>query len=350
MGIKNLMQLIKKSHKDCVITLPLQQLSGNTICIDTPCVMYKYKYTNFSDNKNNWVNSLLYFLIKMIEFNIDCCFVLEGIAPPQKNATRTNRIKVRENVIIRSDKLEALYETFKINNTVSEELNKEWKALKQTGDFNGEIFEKILKKREIYTQNVTKADYDILSEILESFNIPTIQSETEAETLCSFLQKTNKTDYIFSCDSDVLAYNGVSGFISEIDLKNNSFTFIDKTKLLNRLELDSAAFIDFCILCGTDYNDTLNKIGIVSAQKLIRKHSSINNLNLCEEDIKKINVTWIREKFNLKEFSDEIGIYFKWPILNHDSLYKCIEKHNIQVYCYISKLLKKINNIWDDEE
>ncbi len=43
-------------------------------------------------------------------------------------------------------------------------------------------------------------------------------------------------------------------------------------------ELTHEEFVDFCILCGTDFNHNIEKIGAVRAYDLIKKHKSIKNL------------------------------------------------------------------------
>jgi 5'-3' exonuclease len=45
--------------------------------------------------------------------------------------------------------------------------------------------------------------------------------------------------------------------------------------ILNGLEWSRESFLDFCILCGTDYNESLKGVGPVGAFKAIQTHHSI---------------------------------------------------------------------------
>ncbi|KAI8866237.1 hypothetical protein GQ42DRAFT_172870, partial [Ramicandelaber brevisporus] len=63
-------------------------------------------------------------------------------------------------------------------------------------------------------------------------------------------------------------------------LKRTMFTdilHIDPRLVLEGLGLDRRAFIDVCILCGTDFSPKIPGIGPVNALKLIKKHGSIEN-------------------------------------------------------------------------
>ena len=48
--------------------------------------------------------------------------------------------------------------------------------------------------------------------------------------------------------------------------------------LLTKLGMTPIEFVDFCIMCGTDYNKRLPKIGPVNAYKYILTYSSIENV------------------------------------------------------------------------
>lgn len=354
MGIKNLMKYIKQNHSEAIINKDISELEHKIVCIDTPCLMYKYKFSNFSEGKTNWVNNLIFFLLKSIEYNIDCVFVLEGNAPEQKNETKAERVKAREGVVKRSSYLTKLFTDFLDTGVVSEELSVEWNKLKHSGSFNPEIYEKMLKNRQIYSEHVTKEDYSLFLEVIDAFNICSVQSNNEAETTCSYILSQKKCDYIYSHDTDVLAYKGVNGFISDINLKDKNFTFVDKVILLQQLKFTEDEFIDFCILCGTDYNKTINKVGIVSSLKLITKQRTIENLSISPEDIQKLNISWIREKFSMKEFednkNDELSFKIPWPKCNRIIMDDIISNYNITIFHYIKSMLESFYQTSKEEE
>jgi 5'-3' exonuclease len=55
---------------------------------------------------------------------------------------------------------------------------------------------------------------------------------------------------------------------------------IEYEDMLSRLELTEDQFLDFCILCGTDYNTNLPKIGPEKSFRLLKKHGSIEQIKV----------------------------------------------------------------------
>lgn len=337
------MKFIKQNYKECISEKNISELSGKIIAIDTPCLMYKYKYT-LNNNKYNWVNYLLFFILNCIENNIDLVFVLEGKAPREKDITKAKRTKIKENIIKRRECLTKLFEKYKEDGILSRELLDEWNKMENNSPFSEKIFEKNLKKVQLYSECVSKEDYNLFYKILEAFNINIFQSISEAETTCAYLFKKNKVSFIYSHDSDVLAYSSTNGFIVDIDFKKNKFEFVDKKKLLELMSFNESQFIDFCILCGTDYNKTVPKIGIKTSFKLISEKHNINNLNFSEEHLEQLKVTWIRDKFNLEEFADFVfeDFIIKWPLCDLEKINDIISCYGIVIYFHVQNMLGKI--------
>ena len=355
MGIKNLMKYIKTHNSNAIVRKGINNLENKVICIDTPCILYKYKFSNHTSVKNGWVNNLIYFILKTIENNIDCVFILEGTAPKEKDVTKHNRYKARENVLKRSKFLNDLLENYRLTKTVSPDLEFEWKKLNLGDQFDEQAFENLLKKRKMYSEFVTKDDNAMFLEIVKAFNIHVVQSLNEAETTCAYLYSKKKCDYIYSQDSDVIAYYDTDGLVTDIDFKNNTFSYIDKNILLNNLDFTRDEFLDFCILCGTDYNSAIPKIGIMTSYKYIKENSNFFT-KLNQSCLDRLNVNWIREKFKLKEFENEEGIFedfiVKWPKCNQFELYRILEHYNIVLTNTVEKMLLDFNesNKTDDDD
>lgn len=345
MGIKFLMKFIKQNYRECIYEKDISELSGKIIAIDTPCLMYKYKYT-INNHGNNWVNYLLFFILNCIKNNIDTVFVLEGKAPKEKDITKAKRSKVKENIVKRREYLTKLFEQYKEDGNLTSELLDEWKKMEDNNPFSEKVFEKNLKKIQLYSECVSKEDYNLFYKILEAFNINVYQSLSEAETTCAYLYKKNKVSFIYSHDSDVLAYVPTNGFIVDIDFKKNKFEFVDKKKLLELMSFSETQFMDFCILCGTDYNKTVPKIGIKTSFRLISEKLSIDNLNFSEEHLEQLKVSWIRDKFNLKEFSDFVfeDFIIKWPFCNLEKINDIISCYGIVLYFHVKNMLSKIEH------
>jgi len=60
-----------------------------------------------------------------------------------------------------------------------------------------------------------------------------------------------------------------------MDVAEGSFVEIDYEEILTQLKFTSAQFLDFCVMCGTDYNTNIFKVGPDKAYKLLQQYGSI---------------------------------------------------------------------------
>ena len=63
---------------------------------------------------------------------------------------------------------------------------------------------------------------------------------------------------------------------------------------------------DFCILCGTDYNSNLEKIGPVRSMEMIRKYGSLEEMssviNMDSINYPRVRILFDSEQYAVKEF------------------------------------------------
>ena len=97
---------------------------------------------------------------------------------------------------------------------------------------------------------------------------------------------------VISEDSDVLAY-GSNILLCDLNISNGDCNVIYLPSLLKSLDMNYNQFIEFCVMCGTDYNTNIPGIGIIKCYELIKKYNSIENIFNCEEKLidKKIKDT-----------------------------------------------------------
>jgi 5'-3' exonuclease len=156
------------------------------------------------------------------------------------------------------------------------------------------------KLREMRTRDirVSQADFEVLQSLLDLLHIPYTYAPLEAETACSDLCIRSCVDAVLSEDTDVFAY-GTPMVISRIDVGSFTVTYIEYSRVLLELELNSDAFLDFCILCGTDYNQPIHGMTVLQAYSAIRQHGSIENIEppLSPVVLESLNFLRIREIF-----------------------------------------------------
>ncbi|KAJ2517074.1 hypothetical protein H4217_004183 [Coemansia sp. RSA 1939] len=102
-----------------------------------------------------------------------------------------------------------------------------------------------------------------------------VAESAESECVCAQLTRAGVADAVCSEDLDVMAFGGrrlVRGFFGSA---SGGMLLIDSERMLDALALTYAQFVDLCILCGTDFCSTIEKVGPITALKLIRQHGSI---------------------------------------------------------------------------
>ncbi|KAJ1818154.1 hypothetical protein LPJ60_004469 [Coemansia sp. RSA 2675] len=126
---------------------------------------------------------------------------------------------------------------------------------------------------------LTPAHIDECRRLLDSLGYATHTAEglVESESLCAALVRQGVADAACSEDLDVLAFGGrrlLRGFFTPAD----DMMLIDADIALSELGITRESFVDLCILCGTDFSATLEKVGPITALKLIRQFGSIERI------------------------------------------------------------------------
>lgn len=113
--------------------------------------------------------------------------------------------------------------------------------------------------------------------VLMGLGVPVVHARSsEGEALCVSLQTHACCDFVLSDDSDILPHGAKYAWRL---LPDNNIEQIELSKVLNGLEMTHTQFVDFCILCGTDYNSRIKGVGPAKALKLIEKHGDLDKVN-----------------------------------------------------------------------
>jgi 5'-3' exonuclease len=109
------------------------------------------------------------------------------------------------------------------------------------------------------------------------FGIPYITAPGEAEILCAELVKRGVADAVMTKDTDVLACC-VPIMLCDVDIGTKEFTQIRIETILSGLKLDELSWLDLCIMCGTDFNDNIPRVGPVTSLNYIKKYKTIETI------------------------------------------------------------------------
>lgn len=281
MGITRLNTFITGKVKDIFKTKLITEI-GKTIAIDTNNWIYSpaNDAMKLAVDKINVVNEEIdrdFFIAHVkrltIEFSktwlengVKPIFVFDGKAPDDKDTTKKNRNSTKSDLNERVIDLKAEFQgldTILVSPKKKLELSD-------------------LMKRQIWLRSNELIQ---IKTLLINLGIPVLQCTGEGEKLCSALVRHGIADAVFSTDTDNMIY-GASLIVNKFNgmgrtekgLAVPSFKTICTQEVLEGLEFTQEEFIDFCIMCGCDYNTNMPTISLGRAYKLMKTHGNIDNL------------------------------------------------------------------------
>lgn len=340
MGINGLMSYLKKQNITINQEQDLKLVKFSKIAIDTPLFLYKVISThNIYRNKpffqeKGWLLNILTYLETLRRKDLHPVFIFEGIAPIEKQETQKKRAETRVKVIEKTkrlknelqkmdstllscrtenelQKMDSQPASFDFDNEKHNSISDEMKLYRKKvfGDeinFNHSILKECIEKRERYDFQITSEDYTHFKQLLKICNIPFINAPIEAESFCAYLRKKNLVDFIVSNDSDILVYT--ENMITDFDFYKNKYTITNIRNIMNQLKFSKDQFIDFCIMCGTDYNKNIYKVGPSKSFSLLTEFGIIENLPTTY-DTTILNFKRVRDIFNLSNLNFNILDY-----------------------------------------
>ena len=296
--------------------LNISSLRYIKIGVDTPMFMYKFK-SMYPESKE-WLGCFITFIAFLRKWDIHPIFVFEGKAPPEKAPTQILRREQKQKIVDKTNLLQKSLDTFIQNGETNPILFETMAKLKEKKQksllsskatiiknfINIEEIQDEIDRRRKYEFSITEEDMNLVKELLGLLKINFIQSKGEAETECVHLFYNGYIDYILSEDTDVLAYYHPNHEFNLNNLKvitafnTNDLTFVQvsKERVLETLNLTSKSFRDFCIMCGTDYNKNIFRVGIEKSYKFILEHYTIDNVPL---DTSILNHVRVRSLFEV---------------------------------------------------
>ncbi len=376
MGIKGLKKFLREKYPETLSKTHISDFQNSKIVIDISSYIYKYKVV-FADK---WLNAFVNLICSLKSFDVHGNFIFDGKAPIEKSKEHEKRMKVKDSSEENIVNLQVDLETYKSCGEVSELLLSTMKKIRSTNkdnikvsrllfsssssslkeeDIDVRLMEDYISRKESQIVNISKEDIILIKDLLTNFGVPYIQAPGEAEALGVYLCSNGSSDAILTEDTDVLAY-GANSFISNLDTSSGVCEVIKINKVLEEMELNQSEFLDFCIMCGCDYNNNIPNVGIVNSLKYIMKYKNIDEFIEQDKLIEKkkkgeiiqhnydiLNHVRSRELFttfgNLTE-KETYKTYYWDTIIDFEKLYDFFYKNN----CYANKGLIEKN--WKEAE
>lgn len=247
------------------------------VSVDVSIYLNKYK----SIHGQSWRRHFVSFLQFFKNANIMLYCVFDGIAPIEKKPEREQRKRNKQRVQNQICEIEEAVERYKIDGTVAQILidlhkNQINSFLLPSSALRLDLIDAHLKKIKRNVYRLTSEDYDWVVEEMFKMDFFVMTARTEAEKVCAQLCKNGTAAACLSDDSDLLGYF-CPVILSKFNLATKSSKVVNFEILLAKLELTSHEFLDFCIMCGTDFNKNITGIGPANAYEHIKKHKSIEN-------------------------------------------------------------------------
>jgi len=310
MGIKSSFnQFLYKNCPEIFETIHISEFCYQKIAIDISLYINKFK----ASQGENWKIPF----IKMIEIlrknEVHCVFVFDGTPPFEKMTEKERRKKARNTLKEKNNRILAdidIYNTTgEITPFLTEQYNKitefqkTYKRLLTSVEnipiFNIDIIIKYQAKIQSQLYDITPTDILEIKTLFDILDVPYIIAKNEAEALCVNLALKNLVSGVLTEDTDVMAYC-CPNFISKFEISTGNCIKIQYQNILQGLKLTSDQFLDLCIMCGTDYNSNIARIGSHSAYKLIKQHGSIEAIEkIMNCDI--LNYQRVRKLFRIHE-------------------------------------------------
>lgn len=293
MGIKRLMSFIREHCSQCIVTDNISILSKDRefgkIAIDTSVLLFHHKYgavnstiknTTFVFNekwncldeyavRNKMVLLLENFINVLRHNNVEPIFVLDGKPPIEKKETQHERL-----------------ETYK----------KTKKNLRDKRKIeNLEEYKRVLR----CCSHPTPDDKEAYINKIKEMDCTLLKGECEGEKLCYYLSKKDYVQAVFSTDTDLFAY-GDTIMIESIDINpytTPTITYVDSEELEKYLGLTRDQMLDYCIMCGTDYNKNVKNFSTKRCLDIIKKYKNLETVVKRVDEFSDFDFQHIRDLF-----------------------------------------------------
>mmetsp|Transcript_76007 Transcript_76007/g.215345 ORF Transcript_76007/g.215345 Transcript_76007/m.215345 type:complete len:399 (+) Transcript_76007:92-1288(+) len=311
MGIKGLMKFLHDAAPKSIREVDSQAAyTGRSVAIDASMCLYQFlimirdnragSYQNLTNEDGKVTSHLVGMLsrtLKLMENGIKPVYVFDGKPPELKLGELAARRAKRE------------------------EAQKNLAEAQEKGD------EEQIQKNTKMTTRVTKEQNEETKTLLRLMGVPVVEAPSEAEATCAALCRDGKVYAAATEDADCLTF-GTKILIRNLmaaESQKKQILEVHLDRILEQLNVSMSQFIDFCILSGCDYCDTLKGVGPSTAIRLLIQHGSL------EKVLEELGPEKVPENFryqDARQFFQECEavntqeVDFKWDEPDYEGLAK----------------------------
>lgn len=297
MGIKGLLAFLRKLNPEIRQEVELTAMKGHKIAVDIAVKAYAYKSeyisrvapkldllyedVDYVEATNFMFHQVLKLYSNIVLAGCLPVTVFDGKPPELKDGTKKDRAAKA------SKKRSRIAELRRIGRALLEDP----KYVPSEADI---VFLKSLPvpirtvddiRKRLLTEikafiSVSPDDYLRFSVILANLGMPYLFAESEAEKTCAIMARHRDVLAVLTTDSDCLVY-GCPIMIEKVKYSQSATVPVPPKiycysfkNVLAVLELSNVQFLDFCNLCGTDFNDNSPGFGPETNLKMLKHFGS----------------------------------------------------------------------------
>lgn len=281
--------------------IDIKDLSGRWVAVDAFNILYQFlsiirqkdgtPLMDSSGRVTSHLSGLLYRTTNLIEAGVKVAFVFDGDPPSFKAETLKERADIRDKAA------------------------DAWEEARASGEDGFK-----------YAQAASRINAEILQDgrrLILAMGLPVIQAPSEGEAQAAHMAAIGDVYVAASQDYDSLLF-GAPKVVRNLAItgkrklpRKNIYVdvepeMIDLEEGLANLGISRKQLVEIGIMCGTDYNTGLTRVGPKTALKLIREKGDLEAV-LAEQEEKIENFAAIREFFLHPDVTNEYSIKMNKP-------------------------------------
>jgi len=285
-------------------SIGITDLSGRWVAVDAFNTLYQFlsiirqrdgtPLMDSSGRVTSHLSGLLYRTTSLIEAGIKVAFVFDGPPPSLKSGTIEERSELRVKA------------------------SEAWEEARSRGEDGFK-----------YAQAASRLNAEILDDakrLISAMGLPLVQAPSEGEAQAAYLAKKGEVYIVGSQDYDSLLF-GSPRVVRNLAItgkrklpKKNVYVDVEPELIvledeLSRLGLTQKQMVEIAIMCGTDYNSGLPRVGPKTSLKLIREHGDLETV-LSHQDYTIEGFEAVRDLFLHPEVTDDYQIKVSKPDLD----------------------------------
>lgn len=131
----------------------------------------------------------------------------------------------------------------------------------------------LVKRMKSRTQRLTEAIHESSREMFDLMGIPYVEAPGAGESQAAHMAKRGVVHSVMSEDYDALLFGSPETIRQFSASDDGEVMLFDET--LEKHDITHNQLIDIAILCGTDYNDGVYRVGPKTALKGVKEHGSL---------------------------------------------------------------------------